>query len=154
MISMATIYAESIALQAHLDLMPQDSEERDTTLSVGLRLINSRWDPSLPRAARASSAYFIDDGLTMDSLLTPSQEFGEVLLKGRVPRIGCIDLIGRLTIAIPFYDAVVIGPSQEIEPELIDYELDDCDSFLPIGVTIRRPIYTPIESLSFIALTA
>ncbi len=86
--------------------------------------------------------------------MSPSQKFGEVILKGSVPRIGCIDVSGRLVVALPFFDAVVLGPVHEIEAELVDYELDECDAVLPLDIPIRRPIFTPVENLGFIALAA
>jgi hypothetical protein len=101
-----------------------------------------------------TSAYFIADGLTSESFVTPFQKFDEVVLRGDVPRIGCIDVFGRFVVSLPFFDAVVIGPAQELEPELVEYELEGYDSVLPLETHLQRPLYTPVESLRFIALAA
>lgn len=143
-----------MALQNHLDGIPEKTSGRELAAKWGLNKLNSRWDPSLVRAARADSAYFIDDSLTAESSIYPCQRFGEVILKGHVPRISCVEVAGRLTLALPFFDAIVLGPTQNIETELVDYELDGFDTVLPLDVIIRRPLYTPVEDLRFITLAA
>lgn len=151
---MPSIYVQSMALQKHLDTMPEASAEKIRMATIGLGPLNDRWDSAVKRAAHAKEAYFVDDQLTMESFIHPTQKFGEVVLKGHVPRIACVEISERLVLALPFFGAVVLGPSQEIEPELVDYELDDCDTVLPLGVPMARPLYTPVESLSFITLSA
>lgn len=151
---MARIYKKSIALQRQLDQAQESLDLKLDFARIYLDEINKQWDSLQPRAARSSCAYFIDDKLTTDSLMSPSQKFGEVILKGTVPRIGCINISGRLVVALPFFDAVVLGPVQEIESGLVDYELDECDTILPLEVPIRRPLFTPVENIGFIALAA
>ena len=151
---MASIYEQSMALQAHLYSVEYKDKESELLALAGLAAINDRWDSSVSRVAHSDSAFYIADKLTEDSIHFPVQRFGEVILKGHVPRITCINLASRLTLALPFFDAVVIGPYQEIEPELVDYELDGYDVVLPLDVPIRRPLYTPIEQLRFIMLVA
>jgi len=48
----------------------------------------------------------------------------------------------------------VLGPTQEIEPELVEYELEDYSTTLSVDVPIHRPLYTPIESIGFLMLAA
>ncbi len=146
---MTSYYELSLALQTHLDAIPKDGADKRVVALGALRTINERFDSSRMRAAHASSAYFIDDQLTTDSFLMPTQKFGEIILKGNVPRVACTRILGRFTIALPFFNSIILGPSQEIEPELVAYELDDYDSVLPIDTPIRRPIYTPVESILF-----
>jgi len=150
---MASIYEQSMSLQAHLD-SKESRIDKNTIATLGLQIINNKWDSSLIRAARSSSAYFIADGLTTESFVNPLQKFDEVVLKGHVPRITCIDLLGRFIIVLPFFDAEVLGPTQEIEAQLVEYELDGYDTALPLNTTLQRPLYTPLENLEFITLAA
>lgn len=151
---MSTIYKQSMALQAHLDTVPETDSSKQAIARMGLELINERWDGSLTRAAHTSAAYFIDDGLTTESLLYPTQKFGEVILKGTIPRIACVDVSDRLVVSLPFFDAVVLGPVQEVESELVAYEMEECATVLSLGTRIARPLYTPVENLSFITFAA
>jgi hypothetical protein len=151
---MSSIYRRTMGLQKNLDESGDPIDVRHDFAQMYLDTINEHWDASVARLARASCAYLADDRLTRESDLYPSQRYGEVVLKGTVPRVGCIAVADRLVVALPFYDAVVLGPRLEIEPELLDLELDGSDSVLPLDTPMSRPLYTPVESLSFITLTA
>jgi len=151
---MATIYEQTMALQARLDNMPKLNIDSRDYAKISLAVINDRWDSSSIRAARSSAAYFIADALTTESYIYPTQKFGEIVLKGIVPKISCIDVDNRLVVALPFFGATVLGPAQEIEPELVEYEIGDYDAVLPLDVRIDRPLYTPVENLGFITLAA
>lgn len=149
---MITVYDQSMALQRILDESSEPILDRYAIIS--LETINEQRDSCPIRVARAGVAYFIDDELTTDSLINPVQQFGEIVLKGTVPRVKCIDVSGRLVLALPFFEAKILGPAYEVEPEIIELELDDCDTVLPLGTTISRPLYAPVESLSFIMFAA
>ena len=82
--------------------------------------------------------------LLWKSEANPVQKFGEIIIKGRAPRVDCVDILGRPVIALPFFDAVVLGPRQEIETDLLDYELEDCDTVLPLDA--RTPPATIYSS--------
>lgn len=140
-------------LQTYLDRL-EDGKIKIKTAELGMLAINHRWLPNTKHAVRSSSAYYIDDGLTIDSRIHPSLKFDEIVLKGRVPKLSCISVNNRLLLSLPFFDAVVLGPMQELEPELVDYEMEGHQTVLPIGVPISRPIFTPVEDVKFIMLAA
>lgn len=151
---MASIYKESMDLQARLDKL--SSEDADCTLIVqrNLQDINTRWDATASRIARAGSAYFLVDGLTTGPFADTAQQFGEVIVKGHVPRVSYFEALGRLVVSLPFFEGVILGPSQEIEPVLVEYEMEGSDIVLPLDVPIRRPLHVPVESLASIMLAA
>ena len=153
---MATIYEQSMQLQAILDKSETDGMHSSKKIikNIGLAAINDRWTNGLVRVARTSNAYFIPDGLTQESYIYPLQEFGEIVLKGRIPRVDCVDILGRSIVVLPFFDEVILGPRQEIEEELVEYELDGYDTVLPLDTPLSRPLYAPVESLEFIAIAA
>ncbi len=155
---MATLYEQSMQLQAIMDKASAAEmySAHKIIKKIGLASINERWSSELVRAARTTKAYFIPDGLTLESYIYPSQEFGKILLKGSVPRVDCVGILGRKTIALPFFDAVILGPRQEIEAELVDmdHELDGYDTVLPLDTPLKRPLYVPVENLEFIAIAA
>jgi hypothetical protein len=74
-----------------------------------------------------------------------AQQFGETIIKATTPRISCISVRNRLIVAITFFDAVILGPRRDIEPELIDYELEEYNSVLTLDVPMTRPVFTPVE---------
>ncbi|HUD07002.1 MAG TPA: hypothetical protein VMR34_03885 [Candidatus Saccharimonadales bacterium] len=53
---MATIYEQSMALQAHLDSVGEGID-RNMLARLGLITINDRWDSSQARIARSSSCH-------------------------------------------------------------------------------------------------
>ncbi len=136
-----------MALQKHLDDLQDSPLSRKIAALRGIDLINKDRDDNTLRAAHASSAYLLDDELTSKSLDYSPQRFGEVILKGAVPRVSCIDISERLIIALPFIDAVVLGPVIELEPEYVEFELGIYSAVLPIGVPLERPLYTPVEDI-------
>ena len=147
---MLSIYEQSMQLQALLDNCPEIDETKSLIRDIGLEEINNRWHGSVVRAAHASDAYHINDGLTLESNIFPVQKFGEIVLKGNVPKVDCIEIKGRSIVTLPFFDAVVLGPRQEIELSLVGHELADYDTVLKLDVHMRRPIHTPVESPQFI----
>lgn len=151
---MSTVYEHTIKLQDHLDASPNPTTDLCKFAQAYIGVVNHRWDPLSKRIAHASRAFFIDDQLTTDSFIYPSQKFGEVILKGYVPRISCIDVSDRLIVALPFFDAVVLGPVQDIEPELVDFELEGYSTVLPMGTPLERPLFVPIEDISFVTFAA
>ena len=152
---MSEIYRETITLQRTLDLQSSTAslKERRRAVAECLGRINNYWISEEGRAAHAKSAYFIDDRLTFDSYICPTKKFGEIILKGTVPRLACIEVSDRLVLALPFFDSVILGPKVEIEPELIELEMDEGDVILPLGKEIRRPLYVPVEDMVFITFT-
>jgi hypothetical protein len=155
---MTTLYEQSMQLQAIMDKTNAAKlySQQKIIKKIGLASINERWSSELVRAARTSKAYFIPDGLTLESYIYPIQEFGEVVLKGCVPKVDCVDILGRKTVALPFFDAVILGPRHEIEVEFIDIdqELEEYDTVLPLDTRLKRPLHVPVENLEFIALAA
>lgn len=121
-----------------------------------LEEINVGWRPGQVRVAHAEGAYHVDDELTMESLMYPFQVFGEIILKGTVPRVSCIDVNGRLVVSMAFFEPTILGPVQEIEPELVDLdiELSGQDVILPVGTRLRRPIHVPVEDIRYSLLAA
>ena len=144
---MTNFYENALGLQVLMDGASDISIDKSVISEVGLRDINLQRDPTGIRVAHASEAYFLNDGLTIESEVTPVQKFGEILIKGRAPRVDCVDILGRSVIALPFFDAVVLGPRQEIETDLLDFELEDCDTVLPLDTRLQRPLYIPVVSM-------
>ena len=93
--------------------------------------------------------------MTTDSQVHPFVEFEEVIVSGFCPGVRCVDFKQRLTVALPVYSPKILGPSLEIEPELFDIEMElgDYQTVLPIGSTIERPIYMPVEGMQYILRT-
>jgi hypothetical protein len=153
---MATRFETSRELQK-----VSDTPNNDRTLKLGLARsyleeINTGWRPRQVRIAHAEGAYHVNDELTTESLMYPFQVFGEIILKGTVPRVSCIDVNGRLVVSMAFFDPTILGPTQEIELGLVelDMEMSGHDIILPIGTTLRRPIHVPVEDMLFSMLAA
>lgn len=149
-------YEKLAALQRLMDIEDISREVKVHALKEGLGEINDGWNADQVRVFRANFAYHIDDGLTEDSLMNPHRVFGEVIVKGTVPELRCIESDERLMIAFPFCKPIVLGPEQSIEPGLVDLEMDlsHADTVLPLGVPLRRPLYIPFCDITFTMLAA
>lgn len=153
---MATRYERSLELQKILD-SPVDSDEfKRHCMKMSLEDINVGWRAQQPRLMHAEAGYHIDDKLTLDSLAIPTRVFGEIILRGTVPEVRCMQFYGRYIVALPVFEPTVLGPKQEIEADIVDLEMEmsGADTVLPVGIPLRRPIYVPIEDIQFSMLIA
>jgi hypothetical protein len=150
---MSQLYKKAIRLQSELDSMEPDSAEQGIVKTYGLQRINSEWTPH-KRAIRSSRAYFIPDGFTQFD--DDTVEFDETLVTAEVPSLSIAKLGIRQVIALRCFEPVVLGPATSIEADLVDLDMDlsNATTTLPLHQHIRRPIYIPVEDVTFITLVA
>ena len=146
----------ALKLQGNLDGLGKNPEVAIKAMTHYLAEINDGWQPDVRRYVHTEEAFHVDDQLTIDSLIYPVRQFGTIMLVGYVPRVRCINIEGRLTVGMPFFDAIVIGPRREIEPELaeLDMELENADCTLPLDKKLMRPLFVPIDQMDFSMIVA
>jgi hypothetical protein len=98
--------------------------------------------------------FFMPDGLSQQS--DDAVEFSEAVLTADVPSLVIAKIGVRHIVSLRCFESIVLGPAQEIEPALIDLEMDlsDANTVLQVGQRIRRPLYVPAEDVKFISLAA
>jgi hypothetical protein len=146
---MAVSYEDLIGLQRFIDFAPSAKMDPYDVAEVGLATLNRSWEASGTRLAHTDSAFFVEEDSLLGPIQIPTQKFGEVILRANVPRAGCIEIDGRLTLALPFFMATILGPAQEIDLESLDDEFESCDTVLPLNVTLERPLFAPVEKLIY-----
>ncbi len=150
----ATHYDHCMRLQEQLDAHEGSLDERIGMARMFLEgTVNPNFNSHI-RFAHADRALQVADGLTLDSYVFPQREFGEIALKGMVPRVTCVRVDDRLIVTLPFFSSTILGPSQELEAGLVELEMEDSDVVLIPGETVARPIHTPVESLRYVKYAA
>lgn len=144
---MASLHKHVMALQAELDTITEPAR-RKLVANIGVGVINLMREPVDSQFAWASRAYFLKDG-TEDSFLHPFLQFGEVITRGHVPQVESVSVGFREVIALPFRNAVVLGPRQDVEAERIEQEMAGSATVLPLDTPLPRPLYLPVEALLF-----
>jgi hypothetical protein len=150
---MSELYRTAMGIQSNLDVYPSDSPIQNFIKHEGMQKINDAWTPHR-RLLSTDRMYFMPDGLSQQS--DDAVEFTEAKLTADIPGFVIAKIGVRNIISLRCFESVVLGPADEIESVLVDMEMDisGANTVLQVGVRIRRPLYVPVEDVTFITLAA
>lgn len=150
---MSELYRTAMGIQSNLDSYPSDSPIQQIIKREGTQKINEEWTPHR-RLLATERMYFMPDGLTQQS--DDAIEFTEAKLTADIPGFVIAKIGVRNIVSLRCFESVVLGPADEIESVLIDLEMDltGANTVLQVGEIIRRPLYVPVEDVTFISLAA